>query len=64
MKPQYKDQLTEWRPDYPMLWNSINNDQVFDVYGMGMSTFNRRKNIRAFKRATNAIIKAMKGSWK
>ena len=64
MKPQYKDHLTEWRPDYPTVWNGIIH---YTDYGMQVVDINkpRRKllqnrNINAFTTSVKAIIKAMK----
>ena len=66
MKPQYKDHLTEWRPDYPPVWNDI----YFDIEG-NFDSFDRLEpskslpdlrsfNMHAFTTSVKAIIKAMK----
>ncbi len=56
----YPQQHEPWRPDYPPVWNAVFDNQIFDVSDFGISTFNKRKNIRAFNRARSAIDKAMK----
>ena len=57
MKPQYRDHLTEWRPDYPpefyvkMLSGSVfeANERLSDKHG----------SVNAFKIARDAISKAI-----
>jgi len=60
MKPQYKDQLTEWRPDYPPVWNGCCESYVHDFLEKprGFDLVNR--NISAFTTSVKAIVKAMK----
>ncbi|QDP46625.1 MAG: hypothetical protein Tp1137MES00d2C23059491_44 [Prokaryotic dsDNA virus sp.] len=59
MKPQYKDHLTEWRPDYPPVF------YVFYVMHGGLiipepeRVSNRQENINAFAIARDAISKAI-----
>jgi len=57
MKPQYKDHLTEWRPDYPpVFYVKMFNGSVFEA---NERISDKQGSINAFTIARDAISKAM-----
>jgi hypothetical protein len=60
-KPAYKDHLTAWRPDYPMVWNLVHGKRIYDYESMSvaMSAKERVLNVRAFVTARDAIAKCI-----
>ena len=56
MNPQYKDHLTEWRPDYPPVFYVTFDDLAVDV---PESASNKQGSINAFTIARDAISKAI-----
>ena len=57
MKPQYKDHLTEWRPDYPSsFYVKTSGGSVFEVNEI---LSNKQGSINAFTIARDAISKAI-----
>lgn len=63
-KPAYKDHLTAWRPDYPMMWNASYKTEVgiiIDDLASQPRTINPlfNRNFRAFVVAREAIAKCI-----
>ena len=56
MKPQYKDHLTEWRPDYPPEFYVAVYDFVVDVPERASD---KKGSVDAFTIARDAISKAI-----
>ena len=62
MKPQYKDQLTEWRPDYPVTWLLVDGGQIYEDNEEDLNMLERIMSINAFTIARDAISKAISSS--
>lgn len=61
-QPVYKDHLTAWRPDYPVMWNITIFGDCADLKNepKGISSKHiRDRNINSFTTARNAIAKCI-----
>ena len=59
MKPQYKEHLTEWRPDYPNTWLLVDGGQIYEDNEDDLNMLERIMSINAFTIAREAISKAI-----
>ena len=59
MKPQYKDHLTEWRPDYPVTWLLIDGGKVYEDNEEDLTMAEKMISISSWSIAKSAINKAI-----
>jgi len=59
MKPQYKDHLTEWRPDYPVTWPLVDGGQVYEDNKEDLTMAEQVISINALSITKSAISKAI-----
>ena len=59
MKPQYKDHLTEWRPDYPVTWLLVDGGQIYEDNEEDLTMAEQKISINAWSIAKSAINKAI-----
>ena len=59
MKPQYKDHLTEWRPDYPVTWLLVDGGQVYEDNEEDLTMAEKMISISSWSIAKSAINKAI-----
>ena len=59
MKPQYRDHLTEWRPDYPVTWLLVDGGQVYEDNEEDLTMAEKMISISSWSIAKSAINKAI-----
>lgn len=58
-RPVYKDHLTAWRPDYPVMWNKNGINRCFDLFLRPIGGELLQRNYNAFSTARDAIAKCI-----
>ena len=59
MKPQYKDHLTEWRPDYPVTWLLVDGGKIYEDNEEDLTAVEQIRSMSCWAIATGAIMKAI-----
>ena len=59
MKPQYKDHLTEWRPDYPVTWLLVDGGQIYEDNEGDLTMAEQMMSLNSWSIAKSAISKAI-----